>query len=264
VDLHETLSFPLPILVICELLGVPPGDRDQFRAWSNEYASLTDPGAARRAAAALFGYMHRLAHSKRRQPGEDVISDLVSATEDSGLTDGEIAEMAANILFGGHETTVARIDYGTLLLLTNPQQREALQRDPSLAAAAVEEIMRMSVPADHGFPRYAYADVQVGLVKIAAGEAVLLFPSIANRDGEAFSDPDRFDILRKPDNPHLGFGHGAHYCIGATLARIELQTVFSTLLQRFPTLRLAVPVENLRLNHDRLTSGLTELPVSWS
>jgi cytochrome P450 len=263
-DLHEALSFPLPILVICELLGVPPGDRDQFRAWSREYASLTDLETAQAAAAALFGYMGGLADRKRSEPGEDVISDLVGAAEETGLADGEIAEMAANIMFGGHETTVARIDYGTLLLLTHPEQRAALQRDPGLAEAAVEEIMRMAVPADHGFPRYAHADVQVGDTMIAAGEAVLLFPSIANRDGAAFPDPDRFDIGRRPDNAHVGFGHGAHYCVGATLARIELQAVFSTLFQRFPALELAAPVTDLRLNHDRLTSGLTCLPVTWS
>ncbi|MGP8297715.1 cytochrome P450 [Streptomyces inhibens] len=263
VDLHEELSFPLPVLVICELLGVPYADRDEFRVWSDEYADLSKPAGAAAAQRKLADYMHRLIEAKRRTPAEDVITDLAAAVDGVHFTDDEIADIAVNVLFGGHETTVSRIDYGTVLLLTHPEQAEALRADPALAPAAVEEIMRMSAPSDHGFTRYAHADIGIAGVTIKSGDAVLLLPAVANRDPAAFPDPNRFDITRTPENPHLGFGHGPHFCVGAALARVQLQAMFSTLLQRLPGLQLAVFFEELRLNTDRLTGGLVTLPVTW-
>jgi cytochrome P450 len=264
VNLHDVLSFPLPIIVICELLGVPASDRDKFRGWSWRFASLVDLRDAASAGMEMAGYMRALVEDKRARPGDDLISDLIAAAPGVDLlSDEAIAEMGVSLLFGGHETTVARIDYGTLLLLTHPEQRRALAADPALVGPAVEEIMRFSLPADDHFPRYAREDIDIEGVTIRAGEAVLLSPGIANRDERVFVEPDRFDIFRKSAQPHLGFGHGMHFCVGAALARLELRTVFGKLFQRFPGLELAVPFEDLRLNEDRFTGGLLELPVRW-
>jgi pentalenolactone synthase len=263
IDLHELVSFPLPVLVICELLGVPYADRHEFRSWSNDYGDLSNPVAAQAAQRKLADYMLELIDLKRRTPAEDVITDLAAAVDGVSFTDDEVAAIATNVLFGGHETTVGRIDYGTLLLLNHPDQLAALREDPSLATAACEEIMRMSAPSDHGFSRYAHADIEIAGVTIRTGDAILLLPGVANRDDSVYPEPDRFDIFRKPGQNHLGFGHGPHHCVGAALARVELKAVFSTLPGRFPDLRLAIPYEQLQLNTSRLPGGLVELPVTW-
>jgi cytochrome P450 len=260
-DLHEALSFPLPVLVICELLGVPYDDRERFRVWSQGCADITDRAASTAALDELVGYMRELIVHKRTASEEDVISDLIKA-DDGQLPDGAVAELAAGLLFAGHETTVARIDIGALLLMTHPDQLDRLRHDPRLVAPAVEEILRMAVPSGLGLARYAHADIDIADVRIRAGDAVLLNSAITNRDPHAIPEPERFDIARTP-NPHLSFGHGSHYCIGASLARVELQEVFTALPTRLPTLQLARPVEQLRIRTDLLTGGLTALPVSW-
>ncbi|HEX6471708.1 MAG TPA: cytochrome P450 [Streptosporangiaceae bacterium] len=264
-NLHEDLSFPLPVLVICELLGVPYEDRDLFRELSADAGGLADAAASAAAKERLSAYVGTLIPAKRRAPAEDLLSDLVAAADadEADLDDARIAEMAGGLLFAGHETTVTRIDIGTVLLLTHPDQLAALRADPALLPGAVEEILRMAVPGDHGIPRYARTDIEIGDVTIRAGDAVLLLQFAANRDERVFADPDRFDIRRAPADPHVGFGHGRHFCIGASLARVELQAVFGSLFRRFPTLRLAVPVDRLRWTAQRLTGGLAELPVTW-
>lgn len=260
VDLHEAVSFPLPVLVICELLGVPADDRDRFREWSDGVTDLRDAVHSQASADALASYVGGLIPAKRAEPADDVISDLIAA----GLPDEAITGMASGLLFAGHETTVTRIDYGVLLLLANPDQRDAVLADPELISGAVEEVLRMALPsgANGGLPRYAHADLDVGGVRIKTGDAVLLSLGVANRDEREFTDPDTFDVSR-PANLHLGFGHGLHYCVGAALARVELRIVLGSLLRRLPGLRLAVPVEQLRPREDRLTGGLVELPVEW-
>jgi cytochrome P450 len=263
VDLHEEFSFQLPVLVICELLGVPYVERDQFRAWSDDAASLWDENKAMTALSALTTYMCALVEKKRESPAEDVISDLI-AMLDGGrpLSEIGIIKLAIGLLFAGHETTVARIDFGTLLFLTNPDQRDALLRDPSLVERSVEEILRVAAPGHGALPRYAREDIEVGGVKIRAGDLVVLGMPVANRDPEMFPEPNRFDIHRD-ENLHIAFGFGHHFCIGASLARVELQTVFGTLFRRLPGLRLAVPIERLELRDDLLTGGLRALPVTW-
>ncbi|MEV8632106.1 cytochrome P450 [Streptosporangium sp. NPDC051023] len=258
-DLREGLSLPLPVLVICELLGVPYGDREHFRRLADAMTDLEDRERAGAAIAELGKYTKEIILSKRAHPADDVFSDL--ATMDA--PDAEIAALAAGLLFAGHETTVNRIDYGVLLLLANPEQRDALIADPSLADTAVEEILRMAAPGNHGMPRYAHEDVTVGGVTIKRGEAVVISTTAANRDERAFADPDRFDIARELDDPHLSFGYAARYCIGASLARIELRSVFGTLFQRFPTLALAVPVEELIERENSLTGGFECIPITW-
>jgi cytochrome P450 len=261
VDLHEALSFPLPVLVICELLGVPYDDRDQFRAWSQGMADLHDRERASASLSSLVAYMRELVARKRKHPADDVISGLCTAAG-GRLSDDHVASLAAMLLFAGHETTVVRIDMGTLLLLANPDQREALRRDPSLVTSAVEEILRASSTGGGGLPRYPRADIEIGDTTMRAGEAVLLDLGAANHDERAFDAPDDFAVSRQP-NPHLTFGHGPRFCLGAPLARMELQAVFARLIPRLPTLRLAIPMEQLRLRSDLLTGGLAELPVTW-
>jgi cytochrome P450 len=264
-DLHEELSYPLPAMVIGELLGVPARDRERYRGWLDGAADTHDRARGRAALQALRAYMRELIEEKRRAPAEDVISDLVAAGRDGGpSSEAEVVGWAAGLLFAGHETTVTRIDVGTVLLLTHPEQRDALSRDPSLAPRAVEEILRMAVPGDgqSGMPRYAHADVEVAGVTIRAGEAVLLGGAVANRDARVFADPDRFDVTRER-SAHLSFGLGPHFCLGASLARMELQAVFGSLFTRLEGLRLAVAPEQLQRRVHSVGGGLVGLPVTW-
>src|SRR5260370_5121207 len=199
---------------------------------------------------------------KGREPRDDMISALIAAEGEGKLSKDDIAILAAALLLAGHASTAARIDHGTVLLLANPDQLNALRGDPALIEGAVEEIVRTFALGDSGLPRYARADIHIGGVTIRAGEAVFLAATVANRDERIFSDPGRFDITREP-NPHLGFGHGNYFCIGASLARLELQAVVTLLFQRFPTLRPPGPLEQLQLRTDLLTGGFAELPVTW-
>jgi pentalenolactone synthase len=253
------LALPLPILVICELLGVPYEDRDQFRAWTIDAANTRDRARSEHGLAALFGYGRQLVARKRKEPGDDVISRLCAT---DGVADDEAAGLAMALLFAGHETTVVQIGLGTLVLMTNHDQWQALVDEPGLVPKAVEEMLRAPGKGGGGIPRYARTDLAIDGVTIRAGELVLLDNGAANHDPTMFADPDRVDITR-PAAAHLTFGHGARYCLGAPLARIELQTVFSQLVTRLPTLRLAVSIKKLRMRHDVLTGGLVELPVQW-
>ena len=258
-DLVEALAVPLPVLVICELLGVPYADRDRFRAWTRDAADVRDRTRSERGLAELFGYGQQLVARKRAQPGDDVISRLCAAT---GTGDDEIAMLSMFLLFAGHETTVAAIGTGALLLLTHAGQRQALEEDPALIPTAVEEMLRAGGQGGGGIPRYARTALQVGGVTIGAGDLVLLDNGAANHDPAAFTDPERFEVTR-PGVAHLTFGHGARYCIGAPLARLELQVVFSQLVPRFPAMRLAEPAGQLTLQRDTLAGGLARLPVTW-
>jgi pentalenolactone synthase len=258
-DLHAALALPLPILVICELLGVPYEDRDQFRAWTSDAANTRDRARSERGLAELYGYGLRLVTRKRRDPGDDVISRLC-ATE--GIADDEVATMSMGLLFAGHETTVVQIGLGALMLLTNPEQWQALHDDPGLVANAVEEILRAPSRGEGGIPRYARTDLDVDGVTIRAGELVVLHNGAANHDPAVFPEPELVDITRSTA-AHLTFGYGARYCIGAPLARLELQAVFAQLVSRFPAMRLAVDVDELTMRRDVLVGGLAELPVRW-
>jgi cytochrome P450 len=258
-DLNEALALPLPIAVICELLGVPYEDRAQFRAWTQAAGDVRDRSRSEQGLADLFGYGQQLVTRKRRDPGDDVISRL-SATE--GVSDAEAAAMGMFLLFAGHETTVVAIGIGAVRLLTDPDQWRQLLADPSRIGTAVEEMLRIQGTGGSGIPRYARTDVEIAGITVRAGELVLLDIGAANHDAGAFPEPDRFDPARGAGR-HLAFGHGARYCIGAPLARIELQAVFSQLVPRFPTMRLAVGADELRFNTGVLTGGLLELPVTW-
>lgn len=258
-DLHAMLALPLPVLVICELLGVPYEDRDDFHRWSNDVASIHDRARSESGLAQLFMYGLDLIGRKRINPGDDVISRLCAM---DGVGDDEIATVSMGILFAGHETTVMQIGLGALLLLSNPATWRALVDDPSKIPAAVEETLRTSHTGGGSIPRYAHADLEIDGVSIKAGELVLLDIGAANIDPSAFTDAAHFDINRR-SAAHVTFGRGGRYCIGAPLARIELQTVFTQLVARFPTLDLAIGADEVKIRPDTFTGGLIELPVKW-
>ncbi|WP_037358046.1 cytochrome P450 [Amycolatopsis orientalis] len=263
-NLHEHLSFPLPVLVICELLGVPYSDREKFRALSDRIGVLDSGGDAEAAMTEFTAYMSGLADAKRANPGQDVVSDLVAAqADDPTFTDDDLGRLAAGLLFAGHETTSNRIDLGVLFLLTDLSRRDALAADPEgRVHGAVEEILRMSAPGGLGLLRYAHEDVEIGGVRISRGDSVMISTASANRDPSVFADAHEFDADRKP-NSHIAFGHGGYFCIGASLARTELRVVFTTLFRRFPNLRLAVSADELEVRANRLTGGVAQVPVVW-
>ncbi|MCR6483754.1 cytochrome P450 [Amycolatopsis sp. OK19-0408] len=264
VDLHELLSFPLPVLVICELLGVPYEDRDTFRVLSERMGRMDIGSGADAALDEFAAYMGRLAAAKRRAPGQDVVSDLVRAqADDPAFTDDDLARLAAGLLFAGHETTSNRIDLGVLYLLTDLARRDALVADPEgRTHGVVEEILRLSAPGGLGILRYAHDDVELGGVSVARGDAVVLSLAAANRDSAVFPHAGEFDPDRKP-NSHLSFAFGGWFCIGASLARTELRVVFGSLFRRFPGLRLAVGVDELEVRTNRVTGGVDRVPVLW-
>ena len=263
VDLTELLAFPLPVLVICELLGVPFADRAYFRQLSERIAVLTGGTDGQEAMGELMAYMSGLAAAKRDDPQPDVISDLVAAqAEDPTFADEDLARLASGLLFAGHETTATRIALGVLFLLSDLRRRDRFVADPDgQVQQTVEEILRLSATGSAGgLVRYAHEDVEIGGTRIARGDAVLVSVDAANRDTSTFSDPDEFDPDRSP-NIHVAFGYGAHVCIGANLARIELRTVFPTLFRRFPAMRLAVDVDDIAVRTNRIAGGVESVPV---
>ncbi|MEU4393081.1 cytochrome P450 [Kribbella sp. NPDC023855] len=263
VDLHSGLALPLPVAVICRLLGVPEGDGELFRSLSERMADVASGPDAHQARDEFNRYMAGLVETKRPQLGEDVISDLVRAhTVDEGFDYEQMIRLCVGLLFAGHETTVNRIGLGTLFLLTRNEHWTALTADPAgRVDATVEEIMRLGAPGDLGLLRYARTDLDVAGVTIQRGDAVILSINAANRDASVYSAAETFDPDR-PERTHLGFGHGAHFCIGASLARTELRVVFATLAHRLPGLRLAKPLDELEVR-STLTGGVTSLPVTW-
>ena len=258
-DLHAKLAGPLPALVICELLGVPYDDRDTFRVWVDSAAFDTDPVESGQGMIALVDYGVSLVAEKRRHPGDDVISHLCEVDD---LADVEIAVLAVSLLFAGYETTVVQIWMHTVQLLSDRSRWQALLADPALIPQATEELIRASLVGGTGIPRYARDVIDVAGVTIAEGDLVLLDPGSANQDSAFFKDPDIIDFRRTGPKP-LSFGYGGRYCLGAPLARMELNSVFSQMIPRFPDMRLAVDVTDLSINTDALGSGLVALPVTW-
>ena len=258
-DLHAKLALPLPLLVICELLGVPYRDRDRFRVWVDAAAFADDAEESGQGMAALVDYGIGLVADKRNRPGDDVISRLC---EQDDLADVEIAVLAMGLLFAGYETTVVQIWIQLVQLLTNPTLWRELREDPSRIPKATEELLRASLIGGVGIPRYARDDINIAGITIEAGELVLLDPGSANHDPAFFDDPDAVDFDRR-GTPHLSFGYGGRYCLGAPLARMELNAVISQVIPRLPDLRLTVDVEALGINSEALGSGLVALPVTW-
>ncbi|MDV7222885.1 cytochrome P450 family protein [Streptomyces prunicolor] len=261
VDLMEALAFPVPFTVICWLLGVPPDDRAAFRRWSNLLVSGAGTEEVREASASMIAYLKALIETKRAAPADDMLTDLVHARDaDDQLSSDELISMAFLLLVAGHETTVNLIGNGTLALLTHPGVREQLAADASLWPAAVEEFLRYDGPVTNATWRFTTEPVEVGDVVIPEGEFVTISLGAAGRDPARYPDPDRLDVTRS-HSASVAFGHGIHHCLGAPLARLEGQIVISRLFARFPALRPAVDVAELRWRSSLMMRGLAELPV---
>ncbi|MEV3989865.1 cytochrome P450 [Streptomyces sp. NPDC049837] len=258
VDLVEAYAHPVPALMICDLLGVPEADREVFKSRA---ASMSDPEASlEEQIAAMTGlgeFVHELALAKRAHPTDDLLSDLTG----SDLTDAELAGVGSFLLAAGLDTTANMIGLGTFALLSNPDQAAALRADPGLADQAVEELLRYLTIAHTG-ARVALEDVELDGELIKAGETVTVSLQAANRDPARFPDPDTLDLHRKATG-HLAFGHGIHQCLGQQLARVEMRVAFPALFTRFPTLRLAVPPEEVPLRTSMNIYGVHRLPVTW-
>ncbi len=267
-ELVSEFAFPLPITVIAELLGVPAADRESFREWSGAMVSPALAAAEMERADALLGafvaYLLALFAERREQPGEDLVSALV-AVEDGGdtLSEEELCSMVALLIVAGHETTVSLIGNAMLALMTHPDQRAAVEEDPSLLPRAVEELIRFDGPVERTLNRWAAVDVELGGQTIRRGETVIVVLGAADHDPERFEEPDTLDLAAERDSRHLGFGRGRHFCLGAPLARLEAEIALETLLRRLPGLRLAVPPDELRRRPVPLFRSLVALPVAW-
>ncbi|MFH8409737.1 cytochrome P450 [Streptomyces sp. NPDC018019] len=258
VDLVEAFAQPVPALMICELLGVPYADRDRFQGHVATLFDQTAGAEARgEAYAAVDRFMGELVAAKRAEPTDDLLSDLTA----SDLTEEELIGVGGVLLAAGLDTTANMLGLGTFALLSNPAQLDALRADPGLAEQTVEELLRYLSVADP-LLRSALEDVEVEGELIRAGETVTVSVQAANRDARKFADPDRFDIHRKATG-HLSFGHGPHQCLGQQLARVELSVALPALFARFPTLRLAVPPQEVPLRDRANIYGVISLPVTW-
>jgi cytochrome P450 len=257
-DLMTSFSLPLPVRVICELLGVPTADMDKFLTWSGTLVSdwEQDSSEILTALAELYGYFADLMRIKRTRPGDDLLSALIAA-RDCGdrLSEEELTNLACTILVAGYETTAHHISLSLLALLDHPAQMARLRADPRLIPGAVEELVRYVRIGVLPLARVTTEDVELGGVMIPAGEVVLPMTMAAN--------PDRFDVSRAPAS-HLGFGSGAHHCLGAQLARVELQEALRGLVTRLPGLALAVPPAALRFKPGMAIHNLRALPITWT
>ncbi|MEU5210196.1 cytochrome P450 [Streptomyces sp. NPDC020742] len=267
VDLNEALAFPLPIRVLCELLGVPAADTARFRSWTDHFLSVsryTGPeiGAAMRE---LSAYIGELIEAKRREPSEDLIGAMIRARdeEDGRLAEYELQWWCRLLLLVGYETTATQLGGGVALLLSHPDQLAALRADWSLLPGAIEEMLRWKlVGSSVSMLRYAVADIPMDGYTIPAGTSVIPAVDSANQDETVFADPGVFDISRDAAK-QLSFSAGPHFCIGANLARLEVEVATERLLKRFPGLRLTVAPQELRRQEGALLEGFVELPVTW-
>ena len=261
VDLVDDYALPLPITVICELLGVPAADRDDFRDWTLRFVTVSAPERIADANRRMSEYFADLISKKTARPGEDLLSELARMpVEEGGLSPRELLSMAQILLIAGFETTVNLIANGVLALVRNPDQLALLRSDPSLLPDAVEEFLRYDGPLSVATQRVTTKPVRVGDVEIPAGQVVLISLLAANRDGDRFTDPERFNITRHSGG-HIAFGHGIHHCVGAPLARLEGQIAIGRLLSRFSELALDGDPATLRWRASSLMHGLYSLPL---
>ncbi|MFJ8845110.1 cytochrome P450 [Streptomyces cyaneofuscatus] len=264
-DLVESLSYPLPMNVICELLGVPFLDRTAFREWSNQAVSSVDASKRDSSTRAMAAYLTGLLQDKRARPGDDLMSALIHTADEDGdrLSADELMGMAWLLLVAGHETTVNLITNGVHNLLAHPDQLASLRADFGLIDNAVEEILRFEGPVETPTYRFTTEPVDIdGTVIPGGGELVLVAMSDANRDPARYPDAARFDITRDARG-HIAFGHGIHYCLGAPLARIEARVAIRSLLERCPELRLTADPATLDWRTGILMRGPLSLPVAW-
>ncbi|WP_042163701.1 cytochrome P450 family protein [Paenibacillus gorillae] len=263
-NLIDEFAFPLPIIVISEILGVPVEDQDKFRLWSNSIIDATSEEHAEvieQHIQEFTDYLNAWFAKTREQPGDDLISQLVMA-EEAGehLSEEELLSVVALLIVAGHETTVNLIGNGVLALLEHPEQRDLLIQQPELIHKAVEEMLRYNGPVEFSTSRWASEDLDFHGHQIAKGELVIVALDSANRDEAKFQDADVFDITREK-SPHLAFGKGIHLCLGAPLARLEGEIAINTLLRRFPDMQLQADVQELEWRPGMIVRGLKEIPV---
>ena len=264
-DLIDDFSYPLPLTVIAEMLGIPEEDYDRFRTWSQASVTFVPGQQTSQEHNDLLRefaeYLRQLAVVKRDSPGKDLLSGLVQAEAGGDkLSEEELISMMFLLIVAGHETTVNLIANGTLLLFDHPDQRQRLRDDPALLKSAIEEMLRFYGPVEVGLTRWVREDTEFGGAKLKRGQQMMAVLASANHDPERFPDPEVFDISRDP-NRHLAFGTGIHACLGATLARLEAEVAFTELLNRFPGLALAVPRDELTWRDGTFMRALTALPV---
>ena len=273
VDVVDEIAYPLPVAVICALLGIPERDEARFHGWADTIArgldlaptmSQSERDAIAHASTELTAYLAELTAQRAQRPGSDLISGLISGgARSEALTGEDLVITTRLLLIAGHETTANQIANFAYLLLSTPGQWEALRADPDLVPDAVEELLRyVQLGSGGAFARVATEDVEVGGTTVRAGEAVFVNTQSANRDESVFHDPAELDLTRQ-HNPHIAFGHGVHHCLVAQLARVELQVALGSLLNRFPRLRLAVPAEEIPWKTGLLVRGPVALPVIW-
>jgi cytochrome P450 len=264
-DMVAKLALPVPTRVISEMLGVPYEDHEFFQHHANVgLARYAAAEAGQKGAMSLHQYLIDLVKKKMEEPSEDAVSDLAERVTAGEISVKEAAQLGTGLLIAGHETTANMIGIGILALLENPEQAALLRDsdDPKFIANAVEELMRFLSIIQTGQRRIAVEDIEIGGETIRAGEGIILDLAPANWDGETYPDPDKLDLARDAGQ-QLGFGYGRHQCVGQQLARAEMQIVFPTLLKRIPTMKLAIPFEEVPFKHDRLAYGVYELPVTW-
>ncbi|MAU09383.1 MAG: cytochrome P450 [Anaerolineaceae bacterium] len=262
-DLINTYTFPLPITVIAEMLGVEADKRDKFREWTNILLFSPDPSLNQTAAMEFVMYVNQLIEQREQEDTGDILSGLVRAEEEGdSLSREELLSMVFLLLVAGHETTVNLMGNGMLALMQYPDQFEMLKQQPDLINSAVEEMLRFNGPVETPTTRFALETVEYKGHVIEQGD--ILLPSLlgANRDPKVFDDPNTFDITRDP-NPHVAFGMGVHYCVGAPLARLEAKIALSKLIERYPNMALNTVVENLEWNGSLLIHGMKALPVTY-
>ncbi|MET9659134.1 cytochrome P450 [Streptomyces sp. NPDC006510] len=263
-DLIADYAHPLAIIVICELLGVDEEYREQWREWSESLAQALRPNPEQFAPAVrgMARVTKELIVARRAEPRDDLISELVQIHEEDGdrLTDDELTALAMVLVQAGHETVRNLVALGAFTLLQHPDQLELLKGDRSLGSRATAELVRHTAPVKHTFRRFATEPFEIGGVKVQPGEAIQVVLAAANRDPEVFEEPERLDITRE-QNPHLGFGRGAHYCLGASLALIEGEVALTALFERFPGLALAVDPREIE---PRYLLSMQRLPVRLS
>lgn len=265
-DLVADLAYPMAARVVCELLSVPFEDSEVFISLTDTVLDRSStPEQTATAATELMAYFDRLMTAKEQAEivPDDLFGRLIAHQESGKLSHVELVGLAAMLLLGGYDTMAQMIGLGVLTLLRHPDQAELVRADPSLMAAAVEEMLRYLSINHAGLPRAATKDVVIGGQRIKAGDGVLVMLNVANRDAGVFDSPDTFDIRRPALNQHIAFGHGFHKCIGLTMARIELSTVFTGLFARIPGLRVAADLDELPFRHNMVLYGVRELPVQW-
>lgn len=266
-ELINEYAFPLPIIVIAELLGIPTQDRDKFRTWSNAVVTPAMTEEKQQESARLLrefvAYMQDLVAKRRENPGDDLLSGLIQAEEQGDrLNESELFSMLTLLIVAGHETTVTLIGNAVLALLRNPSRLQTVIDQPEMMIQAVEELLRYDSPVERALTRWVAQDVELAGYQLQRGDLIIAVLGSANRDEKRFEDPTKLDLARQP-NPHLAFGKGAHYCLGAPLARLEAEIALNALFTRFPDLALDIAPEDLAWREVPLFRSLKKLPVRW-